>query len=64
MGTVTSSDHDLIGNSSGNNLSNGDIGGDLVGYTAATLHLGPLANNGGPLAGRLARNKWCKPWPC
>jgi uncharacterized repeat protein (TIGR01451 family) len=47
-GTVTSSDHDLIGDGSGSNLSNGDSGGDLVGYTASQLNLGPLANNGGP----------------
>jgi uncharacterized repeat protein (TIGR01451 family) len=47
-GTVHSSDHDLIGDGSGSNLSNGDSGGDLVGYTAAQLALGPLADNGGP----------------
>src|SRR5262249_29006140 len=50
-GNVASSDHDLVGNGSGSNRSGVDSGGDLVGYTAAQLHLGSLANNGGPLAG-------------
>jgi hypothetical protein len=47
-GTVTSSNDDLIGDGTGSNLSRGDPGGDLVGYTAAQLFLGHLANNGGP----------------
>jgi hypothetical protein len=45
---VTSSDHDLVGDGTGSNLSSGDPGGDLVGYTAAQLFLGPLQDNGGP----------------
>jgi uncharacterized repeat protein (TIGR01451 family) len=47
-GTVASSDHDLIGDGTGSNLSSGDPGGDLVGYTAAQLFLSALANDGGP----------------
>ncbi len=47
-GNVHSSDHDLIGDGTGSNLSNGDTGGDLVGYSAAQLNLGSLGSNGGP----------------
>jgi uncharacterized repeat protein (TIGR01451 family) len=47
-GNVASSDHDLIGDGSDSNLSSGDSGGDLVGYTADQLYLGSLGDNGGP----------------
>jgi uncharacterized repeat protein (TIGR01451 family) len=54
-GNVASSDHDLIGIVDGtdSNLSNGDSGGDTVGTASNPIHplLGPLQNNGGPLAG-------------
>lgn len=50
-GTVASSDHDLIGDGTDSNLHQGDNGGDLVGYPANQLYLGPLANNHGVLAG-------------
>jgi hypothetical protein len=42
------SQNNLVGNGAGSNLSNGDASGDLVGYTASQLQLGPLSNNGGP----------------
>jgi hypothetical protein len=49
-GNVTSSDHDLIGDGTGSNLSNGDSGGDTVGTSSNPINplLGPLANYGGP----------------
>ena len=47
FGSINSYDHNLIGDGDGSNLSNGDAGRDLVGYTAAQLDLGPLTNNGG-----------------
>jgi hypothetical protein len=48
-GTVASSDHDLIGDGTDSNLSNGS-NGDRVGTTASPINpnLGPLQNNGGP----------------
>jgi hypothetical protein len=48
-GNVTSSDHDLVGDGSGSNLSNG-VNGDQVGTSASPINpkLGPLQNNGGP----------------
>jgi hypothetical protein len=45
---LTFTQNNLIGNGAGSNLSDGDASGDLVGFTASTLKLGPLANNGGP----------------
>jgi hypothetical protein len=49
VGAVASSDHDLIGDGTGANLSNG-TNGDLVGTTESPINalLGPLQNNGGP----------------
>jgi hypothetical protein len=52
-GTFASSDHDLIGDGSGSNLTSG-VRGDQVGSTASPIDplLGPLQNNGGPTATR------------
>jgi hypothetical protein len=50
-GTVTSSDHDFIGDGTGSNLQNDNgVNGDQVGTAAHPLNplLGPLQNNGGP----------------
>ncbi len=60
-GALVSSDHDLIGDGTGSNLTNGSHG-DQVGSSTNPLDpkLGPLQNNGGPtltmalLAGSLA----------
>jgi uncharacterized repeat protein (TIGR01451 family) len=48
-GNVQSSDHDLIGDSTGSNLTNGS-NGDQVGNSSNPINplLGPLQNNGGP----------------
>src|SRR5262249_36815995 len=48
-GNVTSSDHDLVGDGTGSNLSNG-VNGDQVGTPPHPINplLGPLQNNGGP----------------
>jgi hypothetical protein len=48
-GSVAPSDHDLVGDGTGSNLTNG-VNGDQVGTSASPLNpvLGPLQNNGGP----------------
>jgi hypothetical protein len=48
-GTVASSDHDLIGDGTGSNLTNGS-NGDQVGTASSPINplLGALGNNGGP----------------
>jgi hypothetical protein len=48
-GSVTTSDHDLVGDGTGSNLSNG-ANGDQVGTSASPINplLGPLQDNGGP----------------
>jgi hypothetical protein len=48
-GSVTSSDHDLVGDGTGSNLSDG-VNGDQVGASASPINplLGPLQDNGGP----------------
>jgi hypothetical protein len=50
-GNLASSDHDLIGQGSGSNLSNG-VNGNQVGTPSTPLNpvLSPLQNNGGPTA--------------
>jgi hypothetical protein len=48
-GSVTSSDHDLVGDGTASNLSNG-VNGNQVGTSASPINplLGPLQDNGGP----------------
>jgi hypothetical protein len=48
-GSVTSSDHDLVGDGTGSNLKGG-VNADQVGTSASPINplLGPLQNNGGP----------------
>ncbi|HEY7310781.1 MAG TPA: choice-of-anchor Q domain-containing protein [Gemmataceae bacterium] len=48
-GTVASSDHDLIGDGTGGNLTDG-VNGDQVGSSSSPINplLGPLQDNGGP----------------
>jgi hypothetical protein len=48
-GSVSSSDHDLVGDGTGSNLSNG-VNADQVGTSASPINplLGPLQDNGGP----------------
>jgi hypothetical protein len=48
-GSVSSSDHDLVGDGTGSNLSNG-VNGNQVGTPASPISplIGPLQDNGGP----------------